>query len=262
MPSETPILTIDALTKTFGGVHALNAVSFSLMRGSITAVIGPNGSGKTTLVNCITGLYRADAGEITLAGSAITTLEPHRISGLGIGRTFQNLRLVEDMRVLDNVAVARFQAEKASLRETLLVGASDAKLERARHHALQALRQLGLEQIAADKCGSLAHGTKRLVEIARALCLEPVVLLLDEPAAGLNETEQADLAGHLESLAARGLTMLIIEHNMEFLRSLATQMICLDYGQLIAAGRPREIYKNERVIEAYVGRRQAAEMTA
>jgi branched-chain amino acid transport system permease protein len=262
MPSETPILTIDGLTKTFGGVHALNAVSFSLMRGSITAVIGPNGSGKTTLVNCITGLYRADAGQITLGRSTITTLEPYRISSLGIGRTFQNLRLVEDMTVLDNVAVARFQTEKASFRETLFVGARDPMLERARHHALRALRQLGLEQMAGTKCGSLAHGTKRLVEIARALCLDPTVLLLDEPAAGLNETEQADLAVHLESLAARGLTMLIIEHNMEFLRSLATQMICLDYGQLIAAGRPREIYKNERVIEAYVGRRQAAEMPA
>ncbi|MDA9529030.1 branched-chain amino acid ABC transporter ATP-binding protein/permease [Bradyrhizobium sp. CCBAU 25338] len=262
MPSETPILTVDGLTKTFGGVHALDAVSFSLMRGSITAVIGPNGSGKTTLVNCITGLYRANAGAITLGGGAITTLDPHLISGLGIGRTFQNLRLVEDMSVLDNVAVARFQAEKASFRETLLVGARDPKLDLARHHAMQALRQLRLEKIAGDKCGSLAHGTKRLVEIARALCLDPAVLLLDEPAAGLNETEQADLAVHLESLAARGLTMLIIEHNMEFLRSLATQMICLDYGQLIASGRPKEIYDNERVIEAYVGRRQAAEMTA
>jgi branched-chain amino acid transport system permease protein len=262
MPSETPILSVRGLTKTFGGVHALNNVSFSLMRGSITAVIGPNGSGKTTLVNCITGLYRANAGEIALAGSLIAELQPHEISALGVGRTFQNLRLVEDMSVLDNVAVARFRAEDATLAKCLCVGKRDVRLERARHRAFLALRQLGLEGVAGVKCGSLAHGTKRLVEIARAMCLDPAVLLLDEPAAGLNESEQADLAGRLEALAARGLTMLIIEHNMEFLRSLATQMVCLDYGELIASGRPKEIYKNERVIEAYVGRRQAAEMSA
>jgi branched-chain amino acid transport system permease protein len=262
MPSETPILSVSGLTKTFGGVHALNHVSFALMRGSITAVIGPNGSGKTTLVNCITGLYRADAGEITLAGCATADLQPHEISALGVGRTFQNLRLVEDMSVLDNVAVARFRTEGATLGKSLLVGKRDLMLERARHHALLTLRQLGIEGIASAKCGSLAHGTKRLVEIARAMCLDSAVLLLDEPAAGLNESEQAELAGRLELLAARGLTLLIIEHNMEFLRSLATQMVCLDYGELIASGRPKDIYKNERVIEAYVGRRQAAEMTA
>ena len=258
LPSETPILAIRGLTKTFGGIHALNDVSFSLMRGSITAVIGPNGSGKTTLVNCITGIYRADAGGITLGGTEIVGIGSEAIAALGVGRTFQNLRLVEDMSVLDNVAVARFRAEGATLGKAMLTGRQDRMLERARTHALHVLRQFGLGGFAQAKCGSLAHGTKRLVELARAICLDPAVLLLDEPAAGLNETEQAELAGHLEALAACGLTLLIIEHNMEFLKNLATYMVCLDYGELIASGRPHAIYRDERVIEAYVGRRHAA----
>jgi branched-chain amino acid transport system permease protein len=262
MPSETPILAVEGLTKTFGGVHALNGVTFALMRGSITAVIGPNGSGKTTLVNCITGIYRADAGKITLGGNAIQGMSSNVIAASGVGRTFQNLRLVEDMTVLDNVAVARFGAERPTLASALLTMRRDPRLGRARLHALHVLRQFGLDRLSNVACGSLAHGTKRLVEIARAISLDPMVLLLDEPAAGLNETEQAELASHLEALAARGLTLLIIEHNMEFLKSLATHMICLDYGQLIAAGRPHAIYQDERVIEAYVGRRNSVEVGA
>jgi branched-chain amino acid transport system permease protein len=262
LPSETPILSIQNLTKSFGGVHALNGVSLSLMRGSITAVIGPNGSGKTTLVNCITGIYRADAGAIVLGGSNIVGVSSDEIASRGVARTFQNLRLVEDMTVLDNVAVARFGAEGANLGKAMLTGWRDPVLARAREYAMHVLRRFGLEDLAATDCGSLAHGTKRLVEIARAICLEPMLLLLDEPAAGLNESEQAELAEHLQVLAARGLTLLIIEHNMEFLKTLATHMVCLDYGQLIASGRPSAIYQDERVIEAYIGSGNLAEQQA
>lgn len=262
LPSETPILSIQNLTKTFGGVHALNGVSFSLMRGSITAVIGPNGSGKTTLVNCITGIYRADAGTIALGGNHIVGVSSDEIAARGVARTFQNLRLVEDMSVLDNVAVARFSAEEASLAKAMLTGRRDPMLARAREYAMHVLRRFGLDELADTNCGSLAHGTKRLVEIARAICLEPMVLLLDEPAAGLNESEQAELAEHLQVLAAQGLTLLIIEHNMEFLKTLATHMVCLDYGQLIASGRPSAIYQDEKVIEAYIGSGHLAEQPA
>lgn len=262
LPSETPILSIQNITKTFGGVHALNGVSFSLMRGSITAVIGPNGSGKTTLVNCITGIYTADAGTIMLGGNNIVGVSSDEIASRGVARTFQNLRLVEDMSVLDNVAVARFSAEEASLAKAMLTGRRDPMLARAREYAVHVLRRFGLDQLADTDCGSLAHGTKRLVEIARAICLEPMVLLLDEPAAGLNESEQAELAEHLQVLAAQGLTLLIIEHNMEFLKTLATHMVCLDYGQLIASGRPNAIYQDERVIEAYIGSGHLAEQRA
>jgi branched-chain amino acid transport system permease protein len=262
LPSETPILSISHLTKTFGGIHALDDVSFSLMRGSITAVIGPNGSGKTTLVNCITGIYRADAGSIVLGGSDIVGISSDQIASRGVARTFQNLRLVEDMTVLDNVAVARFGAERASLAKAMLTGRNDPVLARARQYAMHVLRRFGLGELADTECGSLAHGTKRLVEIARAICLEPMLLLLDEPAAGLNESEQAELAEHLQALAAQGLTLLIIEHNMEFLKTLATHMVCLDYGQLIAAGRPNATYRDERVIEAYIGSGHVVEQGA
>lgn len=262
MPSETPILSIHNVTKSFGGVHALDDVSFSLTRGSITAIIGPNGSGKTTLVNCITGIYRVDAGSIVLGGQDVVGLSSNEIAARGVARTFQNLRLVEDMSVLDNVAVARFEAEGASLFKAFTTGWHDVALDRARDHAMHVLRRFGLQDIAHAECGSLAHGTKRLVEIARAICLEPMVLLLDEPAAGLNESEQAELAEHLQALAANGLTLLIIEHNMEFLKTLATHMVCLDYGHLIASGRPQAIYQDERVIEAYIGAGHSAEQDA
>jgi branched-chain amino acid transport system permease protein len=261
LPSETPIVDIRNLTKTFGGVRALDGVSFSLMRGSITAVIGPNGSGKTTLVNCITGIYRADAGAIVLGGSDIVGVSSNEIASRGVARTFQNLRLVEDMSVLDNVAVARFGAENASLARAMLTGRTDPMLARAREYAMHVLRRFGLDRLAMTECGSLAHGTKRLVEIARAISLEPMLLLLDDPAAGLNESEQAELAEHLQALAAQGLTLLIIEHNMEFLKTLATHMVCLDYGQLIAAGRPNAIYQDRRVIEAYIGSSPMAEQS-
>jgi branched-chain amino acid transport system permease protein len=262
LPSETPILEIRGLTKTFGGIHALSNISFALMKGSITAVIGPNGSGKTTLVNSITGIYRADAGAIILEGRDIVGTDADDIAARGVGRTFQNLRLVEDMSVLDNVAVAYFHAEGAALRKAVMVSHRDLMLERARSCAYDILRQFGLEEVAGERCGSLAHGTKRVVEIARAISLEPTVLLLDEPAAGLNESEQAELATHLKTLTTRGLTLMVIEHNMEFLRNLATHMVCLDYGELIASGSPRAIYQDERVIEAYIGRGHAAEISA
>jgi branched-chain amino acid transport system permease protein len=144
----------------------------------------------------------------------------------------------------------------------MLTGRTDPMLARAREYAMHVLRRFGLDKFATTECGSLAHGTKRLVEIARAIALEPMLLLLDEPAAGLNESEQAELAEHLQALAAQGLTLLIIEHNMEFLKTLATHMVCLDYGQLIAAGRPNAIYQDQRVIEAYIGSSHMAEQGA
>jgi branched-chain amino acid transport system permease protein len=259
MPSETPILSIQNVSKAFGGVQALDGVSISLMRGSITAVIGPNGSGKTTLLNCITGVYRPDSGRIVLGGTGIAGMPSYEIAARGVARTFQNLQLAGDMTVIDNVAIARFRAEGVSLKDSMSAGRRDSSLLRARAYAMAVLNRFGAGHVAFAKCGSLAHGTKRLVEIARAMCLEPTVLLLDEPAAGLNETEQSALAEHLQLLATQGLTLLIIEHNMMFLKTVATHMVCLDYGQVIASGRPQAIYSDKRVIEAYIGSGHLAE---
>jgi len=256
LPSVTPILEVRNIVKTFGGVRALDDISIKLRRGAITAVIGPNGSGKTTLVNCITGVDTPDSGRILLADVDITGIRAHDVSSRGIARTFQNLRLIDDLSILDNVAVARFRAEHVTLRQALGSSIQDKAQARAYAHAQHLLHRLGVEDV--DRlCGSLPYGVKRRVEIARALALDPMVILLDEPAAGLNESEQNDLAGRLQDIAADGIALLIIDHNMPFLQSLATYMICIDHGRLIAEGRPREIYQNPAVLEAYLGPRSA-----
>jgi branched-chain amino acid transport system permease protein len=252
LPSVTPILTVERLTKSFGGVRALDNVSFTLRRGTITAIIGPNGAGKTTLVNCMTGVEATDTGAVSLAGVDITGRRIHDIARRGIARTFQNLRLIDELSVLDNVAVARFQAEQTGWVKSLANTGEDRGLARARVYALHLLHRLGISDVERA-CGALPYGAKRRVEIARALALDPLVVLLDEPAAGLNQSEQYDLAGRLQDLAAGGMTLLIIEHNLPFLRSLATYMICLDNGRLIAQGRPHEVYENPKVLEAYLG---------
>ena len=248
-----PLLAVEAAAKSFGGVKAVDCVSLSVHAGEIVGLIGPNGSGKTTLINMITGIYRSDAGAIRFAGADITRAAPHDIAAAGIARTFQNINLADDMAVLDNVAVGRFRHASGGLRAALRGGFSDPAWVRARGEAMHLLGALGVADCAQRPAGSLAYGLKRRVEIARALALEPRLLLLDEPAAGLNETEQADLAARLRAFAETGLAILVIEHNMPFLMPLAARMVCLDHGEVIAAGAPEEIRANANVIEAYLG---------
>jgi branched-chain amino acid transport system permease protein len=244
-----PILEVRDLALRFGGVRALDGVSLALERGEIFGLIGPNGSGKTTLVNCVTRIYTPQSGAIVFAGEDVTRLAPYEVARRGIARTFQSVNLVDDLSALDNVAVARAGLERSGVRRAL----GDDGLGRARGYAIGLLERLDVAQVAMQPCGGLAYGLKRRVEIARALALEPQLLLLDEPAAGLNGAEQADLAARLRALAAGGLTLLVIEHNMPFLMPLAQRMACLDYGRLIAGGTPAEIRAHPRVIEAYLG---------
>lgn len=250
---EGPLLAVRELNKAFGGIIAADNLEFDIARGDIVGLIGPNGSGKTTLVNLITGIYRADKGKILLGGKPISGLPAHKIARRGIARTFQNINLVDDMSALDNVAVASGQAEGFGFRRALTTLGPDKALKRARGVAMHFLGVLGVADEALKNCRELPYGIKRRVEIARALALGPEILILDEPAAGLNEEEQADLANRLRRLADDGLTLFVIEHNMPFLMPLAKTMICLDYGRLIAAGTPQEIAKHPGVIEAYLG---------
>ncbi len=248
-PTAQFLLSLSGVGKRFGGLQALDGVSFDLRAGEILGLIGPNGSGKTTLVNCITGVYAADAGHIAFAGSQIQRDPAFRIARQGIARTYQNLNLVDEMSVLDNVAVARGAARGLALGREM----SGSALTRARGEAMGLLEAVGAGDVAMRQCGGLAYGAKRRVEIARALALQPALLLLDEPAAGLNETEQADLAARLKELAKDGLTLLVIEHNMPFLMPLASRLVCLDRGRIIAEGSPAEIARHPQVIEAYLG---------
>jgi branched-chain amino acid transport system permease protein len=251
--SATPLLAVRTVSKSFGGVRALDRVSLELRRGEILGLIGPNGSGKTTLVNAISGLCPIDAGEIRFGGKRCDGQPPFTLVRRGLARTFQNLNLVDTMTALDNVAIARVAAERIGLGRAVLASGDDPRQEWARANALFLLERLGVGDVALRPVGELPHALRRRVEIARALALEPDLVLLDEPAAGLSEAEQLGLADQLMALRTDGVVLLIIEHNMPFLMPLADRVVCLDQGRVIASGTPEQVANNPLVIEAYLG---------
>jgi ABC-type branched-subunit amino acid transport system ATPase component len=253
-----PVLHVQSLSMQFGGIKAVDDVSMQVAPRQVHSLIGPNGSGKSTIINALSGLYIATSGTVVFGGEDITRKKPHERVARGLARTFQNIRLFKQLSVLDNVMVGRHSRMSSSLLGVLARPAARREEQRARERALAELEFLGLLRDAHLPAGSLSYGRQRLVEIGRALATDPRLLLLDEPAAGLNPTETQQLCEFLRAIAERGVAMLLVEHDMNLVMELSDHITVLNFGRRIADGAPRQVQDNPEVISAYLGSSEEA----
>ena len=249
------ILRVSGLTKRFGGLTAVDNVSFDVPAGEVFALIGPNGAGKTTMFNCVTGVYKPTLGRVTFLDRDLTGSPPHRAAKAGIARTFQNIRLFEYMSALDNVRLGHHCRMRSKLWDSLFKTPFERREERRiTEHSMELLTLVGLDHHAENYARNLAYGQQRRLEIARALATDPKLLLLDEPAAGFTPQEKVELMELVGTILKRGITVFLIEHDMKVVMQASQRIVVLDHGEKIAEGTPNEVRGNQRVVEAYLGK--------
>ncbi|MEK7878450.1 MAG: ABC transporter ATP-binding protein [candidate division NC10 bacterium] len=248
------LLDVQNVSKQFGGVSAVKDVDFVVREGQIKALIGPNGAGKTTIFNVISGIFPPSRGKVRFKGQDLSGLKPHAVARLGIGRTFQTVQLFGEMTVLENAMLGRHPRSRSGILASAVRSPAMRREEaKIRETSLAILESVGLKEKALWTAASLPYGEQRLTESARALALEPVILLLDEPAAGLNRQEKARLGGLIRRLRDQGITNLLVDHHMDLVMEISDEVLVLNYGEKIAEGLPREMQRHAGVIAAYLG---------
>ncbi len=256
--SKETILELEQISLKFGNIQALSDVSISFMRGKITALIGPNGAGKTSILNCINGFYRPDSGRILFEGQTITGRKPYRIAECGVARTFQNIELYTGLSTLDNLMAARHMLmRRGAIAGGVFFGPGRREELRHRREVEEIIDLMELQEIRKKTVGSLPYGQRKRVDLARALCMEPKILLMDEPMAGMNVEEKEDMARFILDIhELNGTTIVMVEHDMDVVMDIAGMVVVLDFGIKISEGTPDEVKADPHVIQAYLGEEQ------